>query len=279
MPPQIQRMQSEDLVALIFPDQLACLENIAGEREVPDHPLVRQTIEDCLYDAMDLDRLSTIVGDIKNKKLGLHAVNLREPSPLAHEIITSKPYTFIDDTPFEERRTLAINQRRWIDPGEAKELGKLDQEAIKLVREEAWMQAETTHELHDGLLLAGFVLEDEVTGNHSHWHGLMEQLVAEGRAFKMVVHQNHYWIAIERASSFKVIHTTHFPEDVVIPPKLDLKLTLEKALLEIIRGRLETLGPTTAERFSGQHASYYSSSKSRLIGPGTGRVRFSRELP
>ncbi len=250
VPPQIQRMQSEDLVALIFPDQLACLENIAGEREVPDHPLVRQTIEDCLYEAMDLDRLSRIVGDIKNKKLGLHAVNLREPSPLAHEIITSKPYTFIDDTPFEERRTLAVNQRRWIDPGEAKELGKLDQEAIKLVREEAWMQAETTHELHDGLLLAGFIREDEISPNHGHWHGLMEQLVDDGRAFKMSVNQNHFWIAIERASSFKVIHAPQFPNDVVIPTKLDLKLTQEKALLEVIRGRLETLGPTNVEHLS-----------------------------
>ena len=130
VPPQIQRMHSEDLIALIFPDQLACLENIAGDREVPDHPLVRQTIDDCLHDVMDLDRLTSIIDDIKTKKLGLHAVNLREPSPLAHEIITSKPYTFIDDTPFEERRTLAINQRRWIDPAEAKDLGRLDPIAI-----------------------------------------------------------------------------------------------------------------------------------------------------
>ena len=116
VPPQIQRMQSEDLVALVFPDQLACLENIAGEREVPDHPLVRQTINDCLYEAMDLNRLETVIQDIRTNKKGLHAVNLREASPLASEILSSKPYTFIDDTPFEERRTLAVNQRRWIDP-------------------------------------------------------------------------------------------------------------------------------------------------------------------
>src|SRR5680860_471600 len=57
VPPQLQRMDAEDLIAVVFPDQLACAENLTGKREVPDHPLVEQTLIDCLHDAMDVEGL------------------------------------------------------------------------------------------------------------------------------------------------------------------------------------------------------------------------------
>lgn len=247
VPPQIQRMQAEDLVALVFPDQLACLENIAGDREVPDHPLVRQTIEDCLYEAMDLRRLEVVIDDIRNARKGLHAVNLREASPFASEILSSKPYTFIDDTPFEERRTLAVNQRRWIDPSEAKELGKLDPEAITLVRAEAWIQAQTGHELHDGLLIAGFITEKEYQKNVKDWQQLADQLLVEKRVIWLDINNNRWLVAIERLIEIKQLHPgVAWPSQIKIPARYQQASTNpESSLVELLRSRLEVLGPIT----------------------------------
>ncbi len=248
VPPQLQRMQSEDLVALIFPDQLACLENIAGEREVPEHPLVRQTIEDCLTDAMDLERLTGIIGAIRNQKLGLHAVDLREPSLLSQEIINSKPYTFIDDTPFEERRTLAINQRRWIDPAEARELGSLDPIAIQQVREEAWIQADNINELHDGLMLAGFLTDKEVENQDSDWSTMMKELTQQGRVHQVNLSDHAIWVAIERLSLLLHIHKSD--HHLTIPSKYIQQHSREEAIEHMIRARLEVLGPVTADQLA-----------------------------
>ena len=137
VPPAIQRMHSEDLIALIFPDQLACLENIVGERDIPEHPLVDQTIHDCLHEAMDIDELEKLLTAIRAKEIDLIALDLREPSPLSEEILNARPYAFLDNAPLEERRTNAVQNRRWLDPAAAKDLGKLDQAAIDGVRSEA----------------------------------------------------------------------------------------------------------------------------------------------
>jgi ATP-dependent Lhr-like helicase len=125
VPPQLQRMASEDLVALVFPDQLACLENIVGEREVPEHPLVQQTIHDCLTEAMDIEELEGVIARIISKEVELVCKDLREPSPFSHEIINARPYAFLDPAPLEERRTRAIRVRHTLDPATAKDLGKL----------------------------------------------------------------------------------------------------------------------------------------------------------
>src|SRR5690606_20999079 len=108
IPPQFQRMAAEDFVAQVFPDQIACQENLSGPREVPNHPLVQQTIHDCLTEAMDLHELKQVIRAIETRSVQLVARDLREPSPFAQEIINAKPYAFLDDAPFEERRTLAI---------------------------------------------------------------------------------------------------------------------------------------------------------------------------
>ena len=257
VPPAIQRMQAEDLVALIFPDQLACLENIVGEREVPDHPLIRETIKDCLYEAMDIEELENILEEIKSGSIELHAQDLREPSPLAHEILNAKPYAFLDNAPLEERRTNAVQSRRWLEPSQVKDLAKLDQKAIDTVRQEAWPQVRSADELHDALILHGFITENEGgTGALStSWEEFFEELCAENRACKLHVDDTNIslWIAAERLNEFKAIYEQgySYTPALVLPERLRTKeWTGEDALKEIIRGRMEALGPVTADEVS-----------------------------
>jgi ATP-dependent Lhr-like helicase len=180
-------MHSEDLLAVVFPDQLACLENIQGDREIPDHPLVNQTIEDCLNEAMEIDQLERLLDRIQSGQVELVAKDLTEASPLAHEIINARPYAFLDDAPLEERRTQAVRSRRWIDPAEAKNLGKLDEGAIEAVRAEAWPEPRDLDELHDALVLLGYVTVEEVRENK--WEASLMDLAKDGRATFMALSQ------------------------------------------------------------------------------------------
>ncbi|MBI3774926.1 MAG: DEAD/DEAH box helicase [Gammaproteobacteria bacterium] len=163
LPPQLQRMDAEDFVAVVFPDQLACFENIQGEREVPDHPLVNQTIHDCLHEAMDINGLEQLLAGIERGDIKIVARDLLEPSPFAQEILGARPYAFLDDAPLEERRTRAVQSRRWIDPQQAADLGRLDQPAIERVREEAWPSVTNSDELHDALMLLGYLTPAELS--------------------------------------------------------------------------------------------------------------------
>ena len=163
VPAPIQRMQAEDLVAVVFPDQIACAENLGGgEREIPDHPLVRQTIHDALHEAMDVDGLVALLARIEGNEVAVHTRDLPEPSPFAHEILNAKPYAFLDDAPLEERRTRAVSARRWLDPASAADLGRLDPEAIDRVRAEAWPDTDGADALHDALVMLGFLTEREM---------------------------------------------------------------------------------------------------------------------
>ncbi|OXH86997.1 ATP-dependent DNA helicase, partial [Burkholderia multivorans] len=128
--PQLQRMKSDDLLATVFPDQAACLENVVGEREIPHHPLVDQTLDDCLHDAMDADGWLALLRRIESGAVELIARDLPAPSPLAAEILNAKPYAYLDDAPIEERRTQAVLSRRWSDPESVDDLGALDADAI-----------------------------------------------------------------------------------------------------------------------------------------------------
>src|SRR5213079_1922587 len=142
--------------------QLACLENIAGDREIPEHPLVQQTIEDCLREAMDIDGLIAVLKRIETGAVQCIARDLPEPSPLAHEIVNARPYAFIDNAPLEERRTQAVYTRRAGESSAASGLGILDAAAIEKVSNEAWPQATNADELHEALLLMGAMTEDEI---------------------------------------------------------------------------------------------------------------------
>ncbi|SMO64491.1 DEAD/DEAH box helicase [Solitalea koreensis] len=248
VPAQLQRMQSEDLVAHVFPDQLACLENIAGDREVPDHPLVNQTIHDCLYEAMDIEGLETLLEKIKNNEIMLVARDLKEPSPLAHEILNARPYAFLDDAPLEERRTQAVKNRRWLSPAELIDIGKLDVMAIEAVKKEAWPEATNADELHDALLLSGFITGKE--GRENNWNSYFEELIETHRATALVIDkQRSLWIATERLPFIQKIYPkNNLQHQVNIPERLLQNIDPDKdPLTELVRGRLEIMGPVMAE--------------------------------
>src|SRR5438309_1963585 len=208
--PQLQRMAAEDLLALVFPDQLACAENLSGPIEVPAHPLVEQTVRDCLEEAMDIHGLEALLQSIERGERTLIAREMNEPSPLAQEILTAKPYAFLDDAPAEERRTLAVMNRRFLDAETAADLGKLDQAAIDRVREEAWPSAENADELHDALMQLGFITAEE--GRKNDWQGLFEELVNVRRATVLravgppaTAGGSDKWVAAERLNQLRVI--------------------------------------------------------------------------
>ncbi|MHB1170858.1 MAG: DEAD/DEAH box helicase, partial [Longimicrobiales bacterium] len=161
VPAQLQRMDAEDLLTAVFPDATACFENIQGEREVPQHPLVDQAIRDCLEEAMDLPHLTSLLKTIFAGGLTLVARDTPEPSTLAAELVNARVYQFLDDAPLEERRTLAVQTRRATEPSNANDLGALDAAAIERVREEAWPQARDADELQDALVSAGVIRENE----------------------------------------------------------------------------------------------------------------------
>ncbi|HEV8355579.1 MAG TPA: helicase-related protein, partial [Gemmatimonadales bacterium] len=179
--PQLQRMEADDLLAAAFPDAAACLENIPGDREIPDHPLVDQVIDDCLTEAMDLNGLLGVLRRIEHQEIRCVARDLPEPSPLAAEILNAKPYAFLDDAPLEERRTQAVYARRGFEPGSADDLGALDADAIARVRDEAWPEVENADELHDALLVSGFLTGNEGRAgrNARSWEGYFDELVRD----------------------------------------------------------------------------------------------------
>ena len=250
VPPQFQRMDAEDLVAQVFPDQIACQENITGKRDVPDHPLVNQTVSDCLTEAMDITELEELIRSIEGDELTLIAKDLREPSPFAQEIINARPYAFLDDAPFEERRTNAIRNRSWADPAEAKDFSLLDADAIARVREEAWPYVSRAEELHDALLSLGYITEAEfMQHEYQRWQA---QLESEGRLVKLQSHPNKVWIATESFPQFKALFPT-LTEQVELPESLrNQDWTEENALVEIVRGRLEGLGPVLPSRIAAE---------------------------
>jgi len=186
VPPQLQRMKSEDLLATVFPDQVACLENIVGERQIPDHPLVAQTLHDCLHEAMDVDALLRLLKMLEAGEIHIVAKDLTAPSPLAAEILTARPYAFLDDAPLEERRTQAVQSRRWGDIETTDDFGQLDAGAIAAVREEAWPEARDADELHEALMGLGFITDAEMHGN-ALWSEMFEQLATQRRAARLAL--------------------------------------------------------------------------------------------
>ena len=254
VPPQIQRMQAEDLIAQVFPDQLACQENLTGKRNIPDHPLVQQTVHDCLTEAMDVEELKQLLGAMENNELEMIARDLREPSPFAQEIINARPYAFLDDAPFEERRTNAIRNRSWLDPAENDDYSSLDLAAIEKVREEAWPWIRSAEELHDALLVLGFMTDQEMHRgpDGEDYQIYLDPLLLEGRATRASYEGIGLWIAAERQPWFEKLELAiTFEPILALPESLTGSITSrEDVLTEIIRGRLEGLGPVTANRLA-----------------------------
>src|SRR5437660_2821683 len=207
VPPQLARMGAEDLIAAVFPDQIACAENLTGEREVPDHPLVRQTIGDCLTEAMDIEGLERLLRRIESGEVRIVSRDLTEPSPLALEVLSARPYAYLDDAPLEERRTQAVMGRRWLAPEAASELGRLDPEAIARVREEAWPDAANADELHDALMWLGFLSTKEAD-SQSGWNDWLAELVRQKRVTRLDAPGATLWVSAERLPQFQALWPT-----------------------------------------------------------------------
>ena len=269
VPPNIQRMQAEDLVAAVFPDQIACAENLAGPRAIPDHPLVEQTIADALTEAMDIDGLETLVRRLGDGEIRVVARDLTEPSPLAAEVLDARPYAFLDDAPLEERRARAVTMRRGLDPASAADIGRLDADAIDRVCDEAWPDAATPDEVHDALVVLGFATTAEAiagrtadpadvarklaSGERSGWSAQLDALVASGRAtrFRTPGGGPVLWCAAERLAEIEAaLGGGHADPPLALPEELRTASGRDAALAELLRARLGCLGPVTAARLA-----------------------------
>ncbi len=251
VPPQIQRMRSDDLLAAVFPEALACLENISGDITIPDHPLARETMKDALTEAMDVDGLKRLLEDIAAGKIRCVSVDTPVPSQFSHEILNANPYAYLDDAPLEERRARAVEMRRMLPEAVLSEIGRLDPAAIAEVRAEVWPDVRDADELHDALLSVVAMpqaieskllpAEKETT---AAWPGFFDKLVTSGRASTAVAGERHYWVAAEKAAAFVTI----FPEarfESTLPTIEAQPASREDVLLACVTGWLAHLGPLT----------------------------------
>jgi ATP-dependent helicase Lhr and Lhr-like helicase len=240
-PPAIQRMESDDLMAAVFPTLAACQENVApGPIDIPDHPLVRETVNDCLREAMDVDALRDLLVEIEAGRVQVVVRDTVEPSVLAHEILNGRPFTFLDDAPLEERRSRAVQLRRGL-PVEARDLGRLDPAAIDRVREEVQPDPRDADELHD-LLLTVTALRPV-----DEWRPWFGELVEERRAVTVrVAPGRELWCVVERRPAVELL----FPDAAIEPehrsPVAPAPLDRDSAAAELVRGHLEFRGPSTA---------------------------------
>ena len=248
--PQLQRMKSEDLMATVFPDQVACLENIVGEREVPDHPLVAQTMHDCLREAMDLDGWLALLRGLESGDVEVVARDLTGPSPFTAEILSARPYSFLDDAPLEERRTRAVQARGFGGVEQAEDLGRLDLGAIEGAREDAWPQASNVDEMHEALMGAGVFTQGEVEA--SDWTDLLHALAQDRRATRLQLDGDMLWVTAERLLQLQAVHPDASMQPVIeVPATYAQPWAREDALRELVRARLGAMGPVVAVAIAG----------------------------
>ena len=245
VPPQIQRMRSDDLLASVFPDAAACFENIQGERKIPDHPLVGEVMKDVLTEAMDIDGLKQVLSGLADGRIRCIAVDTPVPSQFSHEILNANPYAFLDDAPLEERRARAVQMRRMLPESVLEEVGGLDPAAIAQVREEAWPDVRDADELHDVLHTLVALPASGLDFDIRQWQFYLERLIDEGRAASAVCDGRSYWVAAERGRSFSVL----FPEARYEPRLAEVETNVpsrDDALLTLVTGWMSHLGPVTA---------------------------------
>jgi ATP-dependent Lhr-like helicase len=216
VPPPILRARADDSLAAAFPEIMACGETLPpGDFPVPDHPLVRQTIEDCLHEAMDVEGMLAVLRGLRDGSIRRHAVDRAAPSLWARTILAARPYAFLDDAPLEERRTAAVGSGRARAFAEDQVPGDLDPEVVHRVREEAWPAPQDVEECHEALTWMGFVTLQEAP----EWRAWLDELVAAGRV-----------VAESRADRTVRYFAVEAPRE----------------LLPALRGRLEALGPIRA---------------------------------
>jgi ATP-dependent Lhr-like helicase len=277
VPPYLQRFQSDDLLAAVFPETVGCLENHSGDVQIPNQALVRQTMDDCLHEAMDVDRWISMLDDVRTGKVELVARETREPSPFSHELINANPYAFLDGAALEERRTRAVTTRRGLSTEQLQDLGQLSPEAIQRVTDESAPIVRDADELHDTLLSLVAITEPEA----SRWSTWMEQLVSTGRAASVTRGGlPPVWIAAECWPAIRAIwHDARSTPTVHLPDSLNQTWDAARAVVELIRGRMLVAGPTTADELSSQlgvRVSLVEAALEALEGDGTvlrGRFR------
>lgn len=251
--PQIQRMRAEDLLAAVFPAATACLDNQQPGRDdiaVPNHPLVKETLRDCLTEAMDLQGLTALLQRIERGEIRCLAVDTPAPSPFCHEILNANPYAFLDDAPLEERRARAVEMRRSLPPELAGDIGALDPAAIAEVAEESWPVVRDPDELHDALLTLVWMPE-ALTSN---WEAFLPSLVQTGRVAIVTLPESYRttagWVATERVALVHVV----FPDAAFKPAQKsqasETTPAPEDVFRTIIQGWMESTGPTTVEELS-----------------------------
>jgi ATP-dependent Lhr-like helicase len=247
VPPYLQRMRAQDLLAAVFPAQLGCQDNAVGPVEIPDHPLVNETVRDCLSEAMDAQGLKQRLEALFSGKIRRLARETPEPSVFAHEILNANPYAYLDDAPLEERRARAVALRRGLPADIADDVGRLDPEAIAVVVEEARPDLRNADELHDLLLDVGALPARE--GEASGWTGWLDELIAARRAACLRAGARSFWVAAERRSlALAIWPEGRLEPDVVEPParRAAAWSDREGAMVELVRSRLMLVGPITA---------------------------------
>ena len=257
VPAPLQRMRSDDLLAAVFPTQVQCQDNaLPGDIDPPDHPLVFETIRDCLTDAMDLEGFRGVLTAIEKGEIEVYARETVQPSVFSHQILNAMPYAFLDDAPLEERRARAVSLRRAL-PEDARDLAALDQQAVSEESSNAWPRVRDADELHDALLTLGIIPETVALGRDSanrsaEMGGWFNLLVDAGRAFRGV-HPNgeREWVAAEGLALVAAAH----PEVSLEPEppeslKAPAELSQEQAVLCLVRGWAESSGPFTSEEMA-----------------------------
>ncbi len=280
VPMPLQRMRSDDLMAAVFPEQVACQDNHAGPIIPPDHPLVNETIDNCLHEAMDIDGLREVLTAIDTGEIRTIAAETPAPSQMSHEILNANPYAFLDDAPLEERRARAVTLRR-TDVDLAGGWGALDTEAIAGVRAQAWPDVRDADELHDFLLTVGLL----PAADTAPWQALTDQLRADRRAtwvtWAGAEGEHQAFVAAERLQMAEVLCGSLQQDPPVTAPPGVRQFTEDDAAVAVVQGWLEVVGPTTAQALAsriGLSASTVEIALAALEGRGVVlRGRFTQE--
>jgi ATP-dependent Lhr-like helicase len=297
VPPPVQRILADDLLATVFPDVAACQENITGDIQVPDHPLIQEVMKDVLHEAMDIDGLRAVLRGIEDGAIRCLAVDTPAPSQFSHEILNANPYAYLDDAPLEERRARAVQMRQVLPEAVLEEVGRLDPAAIAQVQQEAWPDIHDAEELHDALLTlialpgdvwhtrpgvceestqTGVIPSEDAPANPSAsllgarvgasgsrgcpersegdlavgepavnpWANYLAPLLAAHRAATAEVSGRRFWLAAERAASFRTI----YPQAALgaALPAAAAQISRSDVLLKMLTGWMQHLGPTSA---------------------------------
>jgi len=258
IPPQIQRMRADDLLASVFPEAQACQENITGEIKIPDHPLIREVMKDVLTEAMDIEGLERLLTDISAGRIRCIAVDTPVPSQFSHEILNANPYAYLDDAPLEERRARAVEMRRVLPEAVLSEIGRLDPAAIEEVCADAWPDVRDAEELHDAMLTLtalpnpsdGGDLASKAHASLPAWQSYFESLAAERRAGRAAVNGATYWVATERAKSFAHIFPSASFEQS-LPDVGEAAASREEDIFAMVTGWIAHSGPVTANELGG----------------------------